>query len=856
MGKDKVYITLEVDDKGTAVVRKFDKNTQDAFNGMKAKSAAVGSKMNASFLKAAKGLGTIAAKAGMVGAKIASLGAAFAAAAGSFVLKKAIGEFGAFEAAMANAATLVDTSIISMKALETQVMALPSSLGSATENAKGLYQTLSAGIEPAKAVEFLGKAAKAAKAGLTDTFTAVDAGTTILNAFGMQTEDATKIYDLMFKTVEQGKTTFEELAGSVGKLSPIASAASVSAQEMFAALATLTKGGFKTSEASARMATALGTIIKPSKEASDMAGELGLQFNAQALKAQGLAGFLNSVKSATGGNIEQMAQLFGGMESLSVMLALTGKQSGEFTKILGEMENSAGSVDTAFGKQKVTMKALWETFQNSIGKQAIILGRELAPAIKGVIDDVSKWMEENKELIKTKIVEFAGLLAEKIKWARDNFSAFVPVLKGAMTIISGVARAFNAVGKAIGTTVAAVTLFIENMGKLKPVKWILKFMGKGSTEAPLSAKIEEMKARVWDFADYIDQFDPKFTVDFTPIGETSTADPKKATAGQLDAYREMYRDAGSLAKANYDLRLNLLQKQRDDYLAITGDQATVTAWYAAMEKDLILEKNQAILESTTSMTEGMAAAWENYIIQTKSDIEQLAELSIEFAQTIAQGIGDAYAQALLYGKDLGASFKDLMKSTAAMIISSLIEIGVQRMIQWVAAKILGITEATSRMATLAAETYAGAFAATAAIPIVGPAMAPGVAAASLATMLAGSTAAAASGGAIGAGVATYHTGGIVGRGSRPTRLVSPDVFAGAQRAHTGLGPDEKPVIVKNDEGIFTKEQMAAMGTGLGLEDRIDNHVHVYLDGREVTKAQLKLLEKDGMLLGRFQRALS
>ena len=158
------------------------------------------------------------------------------------------------------------------------------------------------------------------------------------------------------------------------------------------------------------------------------------------------------------------------------------------------------------------------------------------------------------------------------------------------------------------------------------------------------------------------------------------------------------------------------------------------------------------------------------------------------------------------------------------------------------------------MATLAAETYAGAFAATAAIPFVGPALAPGVAATALATMLAGSAAAGAAGSAIGVTAATFHTGGIIGRGSRPTRLVSSDVFAGAQRAHEGLAPDERPVIVQKDEGIFTPAQMAALGAG--FEGRIDNHVHVYLDGREQTKVQMKVLEKDGVLLGRFKRALS
>jgi len=64
------------------------------------------------------------------------------------------------------------------------------------------------------------------------------------------------------------------------------------------------------------------------------------------------------------------------------------------------------------------------------------------------------------------------------------------------------------------------------------------------------------------------------------------------------------------------------------------------------------------------------------------------------------------------------------------------------------------------MGILAAETYAGAFAATAAIPIVGPILAPGVAAASLAAMLAGATAAKAVGAAVGTGIGSFDEGGI------------------------------------------------------------------------------------------------
>ena len=101
-------------------------------------------------------------------------------------------------------------------------------------------------------------------------------------------------------------------------------------------------------------------------------------------------------------------------------------------------------------------------------------------------------------------------------------------------------------------------------------------------------------------------------------------------------------------------------------------------------------------------------------------------------------------------------------------------------------------------------------------------------------------------------IAEMHTGGIVGRGPQRTRLVSPDVFAGAQRAHQGLAPDERPVIVKKDEGIFTPAQMAALNMG---EKEIHLHNHLYINGRPVTKEVIHTLETDGLLNARFKKTI-
>lgn len=60
----------------------------------------------------------------------------------------------------------------------------------------------------------------------------------------------------------------------------------------------------------------------------------------------------------------------------------------------------------------------------------------------------------------------------------------------------------------------------------------------------------------------------------------------------------------------------------------------------------------------------------------------------------------------------------------------------------------------------------------------------------------------------------HHTGGIAGGSANVARAISPAHFIGAPRFHTGgiIGANEVPVIAQRGEGIFTPEQMKAMGS--------------------------------------------
>lgn len=56
-----------------------------------------------------------------------------------------------------------------------------------------------------------------------------------------------------------------------------------------------------------------------------------------------------------------------------------------------------------------------------------------------------------------------------------------------------------------------------------------------------------------------------------------------------------------------------------------------------------------------------------------------------------------------------------------------------------------------------------------------------------------------------------HEGGVPGRGEATfVRSMPAEAFAGAQRFHSGIGPDELPAIITKKEGVFTEGQMRAM----------------------------------------------
>lgn len=106
----------------------------------------------------------------------------------------------------------------------------------ANDSAKALYQIVSAGHDGADAMTILEVSAKAAVGGVTDTATAADAITTVLNAYKMSASEAGNVSDMLFTTAKLGKTTMGELGQSIAQAAPIAASYGVGIDQVLAAV--------------------------------------------------------------------------------------------------------------------------------------------------------------------------------------------------------------------------------------------------------------------------------------------------------------------------------------------------------------------------------------------------------------------------------------------------------------------------------------------------------------------------------------------------------------------------------------------------------------------------------------------
>ena len=319
-----------------------------------------------------------------------------------------------YDKAMKEVHSITDLTSDEMRELRKEVLRLSASMGTdAADSARAMYQAISAGVPSKNIIDFLATSSELAIAGVTDTATAVDGLTNIINAFKLETSDADGVAEDLFKTVRLGKTTVEELSSNISKASVTASALGIEYEELLATFISITKQGTKSSEAFTQQNALFTALIKPTKELRLAYDAMGVETAEAAIEARGLDVFLQDLAYTFGDNTEAAVKALSSVDAFKGLLSVTGENAVEVSANLAKMREETDELGRAVDINSETLgtsfNKLWA------GTQLFVEGIDSAT---GVTKDLIAYMDKAAEgaVYLAEVMGAAGSSMEK-NWA-------------------------------------------------------------------------------------------------------------------------------------------------------------------------------------------------------------------------------------------------------------------------------------------------------------------------------------------------------------------------------------------------------------------------------------------------------
>jgi TP901 family phage tail tape measure protein len=239
------------------------------------------------------------------------------------------------------------------------------------ETMEGIYQAMSAGVPRDNIFEFMRTAARAAVVDGSAMATSVDGLTSILNAFGMEYSQAGEVAIKMQKTVNNGKTTMEELGGSLSKVTSFAATMGVSIDDVLAGVATLTSQGDSTSEAVTQISAA---ILSVNEELGD-----------GAFATHGFIKSLQIMREKADGSANKLKEMTGRKEGMNAILKLTDGNMSKFIDTMDDLTSSADPLSDAIDGSTgdaIELDQAWQGVQAVWRELGSVTNSLLGPGLK------------------------------------------------------------------------------------------------------------------------------------------------------------------------------------------------------------------------------------------------------------------------------------------------------------------------------------------------------------------------------------------------------------------------------------------------------------------------------------------
>lgn len=387
----------------------------------------------------------------------------------------------AFQKQMSFVSTMVKDTTKWMGKLTKGVKQMSISFGQSTRGmTTALYDILSASVPVEKSMEVLRVASMAAVAGFTDVTQVGKTLTSVMNGMGISFDQAQKVADVMFRTVEKGQLTFNQLQGSMARAMVAARTARVPFEELAASYAFLTRRGFNVAMAETAVAMALTKMMVPTEASKKAAKEYGIELGETALATKGLIGTIEDLAKA-GLTAEQLKKLFPNIRAQRAISAMI-KSSKEFRGDVEAMYQSAGAQGRAFAKATETLSFQWSKFISTMKIVLIDLITPMLPALQTMFKRLSMIGEYLRKEISIDLAssisgftkKVTGWIESLIFWLMQEIPYIFQRVKGYILLITKFVQTALDVGvlkTLLGMLWTYITNYYENLFRITTGLW-------------------------------------------------------------------------------------------------------------------------------------------------------------------------------------------------------------------------------------------------------------------------------------------------------------------------------------------------------------------------------------------------
>ena len=241
---------------------------------------------------------------------------------------------------------------------------------------------ISAGLSVNDSLKTLEPTLRAAKAGFTDVETVASAAVSVMQSSG---QSATKVYDVLFATVNKGNAEFKDIAQYLPKIIPLARNVGFALDETAGAFASLT-----TKLSAEQSTTALQGIMRSLSNKDIVKNFKGIGINV----FDGQTGKVKPILEI----IEQLNQKMSGLSDKQRMLKF-GKLGLDQESVLGfstlaqDVPNLKSAIDATVNSQGALNKAYtdslspmesWKIVQNKLKVQMVKIGELFLPILSSI----------------------------------------------------------------------------------------------------------------------------------------------------------------------------------------------------------------------------------------------------------------------------------------------------------------------------------------------------------------------------------------------------------------------------------------------------------------------------------------